>query len=194
MDSETARFIREEIKRQLNVLMTGVAGDNDGLNETIENLYPDMPDIEDRPIAHPFGLASRAPSGTLSLTGRVGDHPGNRTILGHYDEDRPDDLGEGETVLYNESGERIYLKDGEILIGSADSDEAMVLGNVLKDFLDGVLGDLLDAPIIGTCAVGPVVLSPALRLLLVAKRLQYLTLDATNILSQVAYTERGGLL
>ncbi len=115
-ESEQLRFIREEIKRQLNVILCASAGANTEQKETIDELYPGMPSITDRPVMHPYGLSSRAPAKTISVTARVGDHVGNRMVIGHRDKDRPA-LENGETAIYNAHGVRVtLLKGGKIAI------------------------------------------------------------------------------
>lgn len=143
MDSELTRFIRQEIARQLNAILSGQAGKNDQFSETISNLFPGMPDIPSRPVMHPYGLSSRAPQGTLSVIGRMGEHTGNRMVLGHRDKNRPS-LSEGEAILYNEFGQRVYLKNGKILIGSKSSSEPFVLGNIFKTMMDNLLTAILN--------------------------------------------------
>lgn len=141
-DADQTRFIKQEIERQLNVILTGSAGANDQFKETISNQFPGMPDIPDRPVMHPYGLASRAPRGTLSVTARMGEHIGNRMTIGHRDKNRPE-LAEGEAILYNQFGQQIYLKEGEIHIGSKAADEPFVLGNVFKTMMDALLQAVL---------------------------------------------------
>lgn len=106
MDSDTIRFIREEIRRQLNVVTSGQAGTNSSIEtETIQQALPGMPDMVDRPVAHPFGFASRATPGTLQVNVRQGSDPGNRLTIGHRDKVRADlDVGLGEAMIYASDG------------------------------------------------------------------------------------------
>lgn len=145
MDAEAVRFVRQEIERQLNVILTGSAGATDQFKETISNQFPGMPDIPGRPVMHPYGLVSRAPQGTLSVTGRMGEHVGNRMVLGHRDKNRPS-LAEGEVMLYNEFGQQMYVKNGNVILnakkvslGSAAAAEPFVLGNVFQAMMETVL-------------------------------------------------------
>lgn len=75
--------------------------------------------------------------------------------------------------------------------GAVQPAQALVLGNVLKEFLGNVLDALLDAPQIGQSAMGPVFLDPGVRAELVEYKETYLDQASTNILSQLAFTERG---
>lgn len=191
MDSDTLRAIREEVKRQLNVILPGETGATTQEIEDINNLYPSMPTIQKRPVMHPFGLASRAPQGTASVTGRMGEHVGNRMVLGHRDAKRPT-MDEGETVLYDAYGHVVYLSESKMQFGSKASTEPMVLGNVLKEFLTMVIDAFLNGTQIGVDVFSlPVFLDPALRTLLIQYKAKYLTVTSTNIVSQVTFTERG---
>lgn len=119
LESEILRYVREEIKRQLVVVLSGQAGANDDVEtETIDNLYPGSPSIEKRPVMHPYGFASRAPAGTISVTARQGNDPTNRLVLGHRDSLRsalPEDLGEGASVIYASDGETVLAR--VVLVG-----------------------------------------------------------------------------
>lgn len=186
------RGIRDEINRRVRVLLSGLAGVNATETETISALLPGMPDIPGRPVMHPYGLASRARQGSISVTGRQGDDPGNLVVLGHRDSRRPEIDQQGEAALYNASGELIYLRLGSIHIGSKSADQPLVLGTVLQTFLRAVLDAFLNAPQIGFSPFGPVFLDPGIRTALLQYRDTYLQQDSTNILSAVSYTERGG--
>lgn len=108
-DPDIIRFIRTEIAKQLNVILSGVAGTTTKESEDIEQLFPGMATITSRPVMHPYGISSRAPKGTISVVGRQGEHYGNRLVLGHRDKNRPE-VQEGEVFLYNEHGGIIRLK------------------------------------------------------------------------------------
>jgi phage gp45-like len=122
MNADEARFIRQEIARQLNVILSGQAGDNSSIEtETIDNLFPGSPSIADRPVMHPYGFASRAPTGTIAVTAKHGADAQNRMVLGHRDKVRKLlDLSEGDAVIYSSDGAvalaSISLKGGVVEI------------------------------------------------------------------------------
>lgn len=134
MTPDMRREIAEEVRRQVNIILSGQAADNTATTETIENLFPGMPAIENRPVMHPFGISSRAPRGTISVVGRQGDHAGNRLVLGHRDANRPA-VEQGEVKLYNEFGQVIYLQEDAIKIGDDETTNPAVMGNELKSLL-----------------------------------------------------------
>jgi phage gp45-like len=142
IESDVRRFIQEEIRRQVNILLHGQAGTTTNVSETIDNMYPAMPSITDRPVMHPYGFVSRAPKGTISVTGRIGEHAGNRFVMGHRDISRPT-LNEGESILYNQFGQTVYLEDGNIHIGTKESSNPVSLGNEIKALWIEVL-DILE--------------------------------------------------
>jgi hypothetical protein len=137
---EDKRYIDDQIRRGLNIILAGAAGENTAHTETIESLYPGSPSITERPIMHPFGYASRAPKKIISVTARHGDHPGNRITLGHRDKNRPDDLAEGESVMYAFNGWHVYMRGGRAHLKKGSTDETLVLGEKLTSFL----ADLID--------------------------------------------------
>lgn len=134
MTPEMRAYVRDEIRRQLKVITSGSAGTTTMTTETIENLMPGHPGIPDRPIMHPYGFASRAPNGMISVTAQQGEHPGNKLTLGHRDKDAPA-LDEGESVHYSVGGYAIFVKNGEIFLGKNGDLEHMVVGETLKAVL-----------------------------------------------------------
>lgn len=144
MTPEDRKFIITEIEKRINIILSGKSGLNTVESESILDLFPGMPEIEKRPVMHPFGMASRAPSGTLQVTGRQGEHVGNRLVLGHRDAIRPQDLESGESVIYSSDGKTvlksIYVKSDKITIGSTSSSDNLLLG---KTFTEETLTNLL---------------------------------------------------
>lgn len=103
MDSEIARYITREIERQMNQILSGVAGNASELNEDVQQLYPSMPTITQRPVMHPYGISSTCPDGMISVIGKQGEHFGNRIVLGHRAKDRPHQ-NQGEITVYSRDG------------------------------------------------------------------------------------------
>lgn len=151
------RIIQREIKKQLQIIFSGEAGVSTMLTEDIANLYPGMPTITKRPVVHPYGFASRAPQGTLSVVGQQGDHPGNKLVLGHRDGNKPS-VDEGESVQYSLGGYRVVCKNGELFVGKGTDLEHMVVGETLKSFLLALIQAILDHTHMGNLgyATGPV--------------------------------------
>jgi hypothetical protein len=107
----------------------------------------------------------------------------------------PANAAPGVPVIKARAGKKAWItSDTKINLSAGDPDptEAVVLGNVLKTFMEAFFDAILNAPSIGICAVGPVALDPAIRTQLVAQKTQYLSTAASNILSQLTFTERGG--
>lgn len=137
-EADLKRFIKQEIRTTLNVLLTAAAGTNDNQTEQVQDLFVGMDGINGVPVMHPFGISSRAPSGTTSIVGRVGDHYGNRLVMGHRDAKRPDS-GSGEVVLYDAYGHIVYLSQSKIQIGSKSASEPFVLGLVFQKLMSQLL-------------------------------------------------------
>ena len=145
-DSDIKRFVRSEIAKQLNILLTGVAGNTDPerFTQDIETLYPGAATISGRWVAHPYGFYSWAPPGVMQVVGRQGESPTNRIILLHRDPNRPTSIAEGTSIMYSLAGYRVYAGPDGIYVGKDGQDNALTLGTPLEEFL-GQLLDLLIA-------------------------------------------------
>lgn len=152
LDPETRRMINREIRRQLQIITSGEAGATTMLVEDIVNMYPGMPTITKRPVVHPYGFASRAPQGTLSVTAQQGDHPGNKIVLGHRDGNKPA-VNEGESVQYSLGGYRVVCKNGELFVGKGDELEHVVVGETLKALLISLIQHIIAHTHIGNLGV-----------------------------------------
>lgn len=139
LDPSSLAFVRKEIAKSLNTILSGVSANADGMNEDIQQLFPGSSTIPTRPTMHPYGYVSRAPTGVIQVTGKQGNTPENRMVLGHRDANRPA-LNPGEMVIYNQWGQQIRLNNGQIQIGGTDSSEPLVLGNQLKALLEAIIG------------------------------------------------------
>lgn len=135
MDSDQIRFIREEIRKQLNIILNAEAGPNDSQTETINKLFPGGPSITGRPVVHPYGFASRAAQGIISVVTKVGADMQNRMTIGHRDKNRPSDLQEGETVVYSVGDYRLKIQNDKIFVGKGTDYEPVVVGETLRQFL-----------------------------------------------------------
>lgn len=187
IDGELKRAIQQEVRKQVNIILSGQAGQNDQFSETINNLFPGMPGIVDRPVMHPYGLSSRAPMNTISVTARTGDHAGNRMTLGHRDANRPA-VGSGEVQLYNEFGQAVFLKNGSVHLGTAATSNPAVVGNELKAFLQEVIQWLSTHTHIGNLGAptsGPI---QAAQITSIGAQ----NVDNDQILSQLVFLEKGG--
>jgi phage gp45-like len=184
MDAEVREFIKSEIRKQINVILSGQSGSNTQFSEDIANMYPGMPTISARPVVHPYGFVSRAPNGTFQVTARVGDHSANRIILGHRDVNRPS-LNQGEVIMYDQYGHQIYLSEGKMQFGSANSAENMVLGQVFKTMMDTLLAAIANHTHIGNLGyeTSPPTNSEDFN------NIQSSPIDDEKILSQKCFTE-----
>lgn len=188
MDESQVRYlIREEINKALNVILHGVTGNSTKETEDIEQLFPDMPTITSRPVMHPYGLVSRAPKGTISVVARIGEHFGNRQVIGHRDKDRPD-LESGEVVLYDENGHRIQLKKDKIQIGSGSSSNPLCLGDETKKALSDILQALIAHTHV-TSAPGAPTSPPINAAQFTAVKAS--PVDDEKMLSDLVFTEKG---
>lgn len=146
IDPYVMRTIRNEIKKQMYVLLQGISGNADPTKwtEDIEQIYPGSDTITERPVAHPFGFVSRAPRGTMQIVARMGDHPNNRMVLSHRDGERPTDLDDGTSKIYSIAGFQVYAGEDGVYVGKGSATEPLILGTVANEFF-GALLDLIVA-------------------------------------------------
>lgn len=137
---ELKSFIRAEIAKQMNVLLSAVAGENTVTDETIQLLYPGSADLLKRPKMQPYGFASRARLGTISVVGKQGENPGNRIVLGHRDAEAPTDLELGESRMYSEEGYQLGASVDGVYIGKDAADIPLLLGTITNE----TLGELIE--------------------------------------------------
>lgn len=111
------------------------------------------------------------------------------------DEDQIPALAQaGNMVKYARAGKKAYFgSDTKIGIARPDIDPTnpMVLGDILVNGLTALINAFLNAAQVGQCAVGPVYLDPSVRSALTSFNETYLTTEDSNIISQIAFTERG---
>lgn len=146
IEPDLKRYIRHEISKQMNIILSGLTGtfDPSKLTEDIEEIYPGADTITGRPVMHPFGFVSYAPRGTLQVVARQGEHPSNRLVMGHRDAQRPTDVAEGTAKMYSLAGFQIYAGDDGIYVGKNSATEPLVLGTAANEFFSALL-DLLIA-------------------------------------------------
>ena len=114
--------------------------------------------------------------------------------LSSYEDSIPADASNGNMVLKAFDGKKLFLQSNtKVNIGKSAGDltEPLVLGEVLKEFLEELLKAFLEAPQIGITPFGPAFLDPGIRTKLTQFKTEYITDADSNILSQIAFTERG---
>lgn len=116
------RQIEQLVNQMVSIVLSGQTNETqiDGIagTESIEGMFPGSPGIAARPLAHPYGLVSRAPKGTVQVTARQGEHPANRIVLAHRDINRPVLDAPGDVWLYDAHGNAIKLVDGKVVVKS----------------------------------------------------------------------------
>lgn len=133
--AEEIRKLRAEVTRQANILLGGSSGSNTATTEDIREMYPGMPTQVARPIVHPYGFVSRSAPGTPQTTGRVGEHPAARIVLGHRDPSRPTTIQPGEAVVYSLGKYQVRVLNDKLQLGKDGDWEVIPVGETLRDFL-----------------------------------------------------------
>lgn len=140
---EIRQIVWQELGRALFIVLTGQSQDADGNNEQIQNLFSGAATTTPCRVAYPWGFAARTPDNTPQLTLQMGNSPLSRVVAGHFDNSRPSING-GETILYNQYGQVLYLQNGSVRIGSQTASHPYVLGDVLNTFLTAVMTSLIE--------------------------------------------------
>lgn len=173
-------------------------------------LFPDSHQVVARvawnavgPEAGNFGPISVGDMALVALSEGSEDHCYVVSMLSSREEKIPEQVKENHTISKSLPGKRNIVwgdtklnlvSPTRINIAKSDADvtEPLVLGNVAKAYHDQIHQIWDQAPQIGFDSFGlPVFLDPTVKLQLLQAQLIYLTTVATNILSQLSFTERG---
>lgn len=179
-DAEIVRFIKEEVRKQVLVILPGATGNNTHESEDIEQMYPGLPTQPLRPVMHPFGFVSRAVRGIIQVVGRTGDHPANRMVLGHRDKNRPTDMNEGESIAYSIGGYQVRILNNKIQVGKNGDFETVVVGETLRDLLKALIQVYVEHKHVGNLGYYTTVPDNAVQ----ATQLKTQNLDNDKILSK----------
>lgn len=184
-ESEIIRLIKNVLRQELAPILMGAIISNESQSRsTFQRFATDSP-IGNARTMQPYGISSRAPPGTSALIVPLDANPTNLNIAGFFDDSRPA-TEDGETILYNQFGQLVYLSNGKIQIGSKSSDEPLVLGNVFKQLMDQLLSALAEHvhPVPDGTSGPPDNAA-------VYSSLQESPIDDNSILSDVAFSEKG---
>jgi hypothetical protein len=191
---------RKEIRNYINMLLINGISDDGTTEDQAFNSQQTAGDTQKkRPVVHPFGFVSRAPSGKNCVLGQFGENIGARVVLGFRDANRAkkDYLEVGECEIYSEpatpfeNSEKVVLKKDKVLLGSENAENPLVLGDILMNLftelfdLFGQMGQGLT-----TSPGNPTAPNPTFVAKIEVMRQKYIALAATNIVSQHVYTER----
>jgi len=189
---EMKTYVRSLIKQEIcTIMMASVTSNETDLRTSAQRFATDANLSNLRSIS-PFGFHSRATKGTPCVMTPINHDPTNIMITGHYDQNRPQ-IQDGETVLYGADGQLIHFKSGgTIHQGSKAAAAPVVLGDVLKTFLEKFLDDFINSNPLGYDAMGlPVFISPTIKADMTQQKTEYVETAATNILGQKNFVERG---
>lgn len=191
-ESDIYRIVRQILREEIApILMGKVVSTESSSRVTVRRITSEWPISNVRNI-QPYGVSSRPPENMTTVVVPVGSDPTHLNMIGQFDEARPE-VEEGEVCFYGPKGQMIWFtNDGSIRSGIKTAVSPAVLGDILETLLENVLKAFLDAPAIGTCAVGPVVLDPAIRAKLSEELRVRVKEASTNFLAQKQFVDRGG--
>lgn len=133
----------------------------------------------------------------LVITASVDGHPDETfaiSVLSTKEEPIPKFAQALHSIYYSRPGRKAYLgSDVKVGVGrpGVEPTEPLVLGNTLVSGLAALVNAFLNASQIGQSAVGPVYLDPAVRTALQNFVTTFLNTSSSNIISQIAFSERG---
>jgi hypothetical protein len=186
-EAETIRMIRQVIRTELAPILMGTVQSNESQTRSTAQRFTSETPIGNMRSIQPYGISSRAPKQTPGLIVPVNADATHLLLLGHFDEQRP--VGaDGETFLYNQFGQMVYLSDGKIQVGTKTSAENLVLGQVFKTFMSEFLQQFIEHTHVGN--LGYETAPPSNAEDVVA--LKESPIDDSAILSDLAFTEKGG--
>lgn len=191
-EGQLREMIKKIIKSEIaNITMATLVDNKDQMRSTF-NRFSSEPNINNARSIQPFGISSRAPSGTECLVVPIAGQASHINIVGHFDKNRPS-VVDGEVKIYGADGQVIYLKSGgTIHQGSASANEPVVLGNVLKEAIASILDHLTTDPWGYDVFALPVFIDPMLQTHLTEDKAKYVETPTTNIVGQKNFVERGG--
>ena len=135
---EIIALVRQIIRQELAPIVMATIDKNASTTRTSAKRFANDNTLPNLRNISPYGVSSRAPSGTQCVMTPINSDPTHINITGYFDENRPT-VQDGEACLYNQYGQLVYLKNGKIQIGSKSADEPFVLGNVFKTMMNTIL-------------------------------------------------------
>lgn len=119
LDANDMAVIRREIIAYANVVLSGRTRETQLQSvpgtESVDSVLSSDAVVRSMQVAHPYGMVSRAPKGTLALVARHGAQPASMLVIAHRDAMRPELGEEGEVAVYDKFGNKVWLKNGAIV-------------------------------------------------------------------------------
>lgn len=206
-ESDIIRLIEQVLRQKLAPPQMGSIVSTEPKNRATTQFYANDAPKKNQRVIQPYGFASRPPAKMDTMIIPADFNATHLNVVGQYDPAAPVLDAEGESVLYGPDGQLIYMQSGgKILIGSKAASSPMVLGDVLQNFCDqligiisGAIGDIKTGPVAVTTTPGnPAPTHPALiaklalRLSdLMSAQSEFVDTSSTNFLSKDNFTERG---
>lgn len=151
-ESEIRSLIRNEVKNMKAEIMMGfIVSNQDAQRSSVKRMSLEGEIKNIRNIQN-YGISSRAPANTEALIIPVNGDPTHLNMAGHFDKNKPS-VDDGELKAYDNFGNIIHLKDGEIKmitdklavlssmikLGSESSENPLVLGDLLMELLSDLI-------------------------------------------------------
>lgn len=189
---EIPKLVRQIVREEMAPLLMGKVVSTQSKMRATAQRFSGENEIANQRILSSYGFASRPKPGVECLVAPVAGDATHLNVLTHFDANRPD-IDEGEAILYGADGQVIFMKNGgTIHQGTKTANEPVVLGNVLKDFLQAYISQFIESPQLGLDSFAlPIYLDIDILAQFLSQRLQYITTASTNIVGQKNFVERG---
>ncbi len=190
-DLELLREIFKDARLHIGIgtiVQLGLATDGSALRVMVNLLPENRQVVAEMTFADVYAV-TLPEINDLAIVAFADGHPDDAFVIklvNTSEEPIPDFARLGNTMIAPRTGKKVGI--GRHTISPT---EPLVLGNVAINGLTALVNAFLDATQIGLGPTGPVFLDPTVRAALVSFVSTYLTTPATNIASQVAFTERG---
>jgi len=94
-----------------------------------------------------YGFTSNPKRGSESVAIAIGGNRGHLLIISVDDRSaRPKDLAEGETALWSDFGDRVWLRNGKILVGATGANDPVARKSDLQALADAFNGHTHSVP------------------------------------------------
>jgi phage gp45-like len=187
------KVTRDDIIRVVNQvvqpLYAGAFESVSGIKAKLSNLIP-FSSGDNFQVSFPYGFVSKPVKGVRAFIQNLYGSVMSPVVVGQIDDTRPEP-DPGVTMLYNEFGQQIWLKNGKILLGSEAATEPAVLGAVFTTqqlaLLDIILNHkhVVTAPGALTAALDPATISSI-------SQMKASPLNDKAILSDEIFVQKGG--
>lgn len=137
-EGQLLAMIRKVVRQEFAFpAMAAVVQNTDQLRTTFQRNATDSQFANARNV-QPYGVSSRAPAATPVMVVPVGGNSSNVNLIGVHDPAKPA-VNDGEVMFYNATGQRIYLQNGAVRLGTAGGAHPVSFGDTVQSIFSQFL-------------------------------------------------------